>query len=123
MWTIFTELPIVFIYNSKLVSEEEAPVSWEEFLKERWTGQIAFADPRKSGTGYTALATMAQILRLDETEMMDQFVAVLDGKLSAGSGEVVREVSAGVRLVGITLEEAAKKEIAAGADIGMVRCV
>ncbi len=120
MWTIFTELPIVFIYNSKLVSEEEAPVSWEEFLKERWTGQIAFADPRKSGTSYTALATMAQILRLDETEMMDQFVAVLDGKLSAGSGEVVREVSAGVRLVGITLEEAAKKEIAAGADIGMV---
>ena len=120
MWTIFTELPIVFIYNSKLVSEEQAPVSWGEFLKERWTGQIAFADPRKSGTSYTALATMAQILELDEAEMMDQFVTVLDGKLSAGSGEVVREVSAGVRLVGITLEEAAKKEIAAGADIGMV---
>lgn len=120
MWTIFTELPIVFIYNSKLVSEEQAPMSWGEFLGEKWRGQIAFADPRKSGTSYTALATMAQILGLDEEQMLEQFAAALDGKLSAGSGEVVREVGAGVRLVGITLEEAAKKEIAAGADIGMV---
>ncbi len=120
MWTIFTELPIVFIYNSKMVSEEEAPLSWAEFLEKRWKGQIAFADPRKSGTSYTALATMAQILKLDEEDLQAQLVEVLDGKISAGSGEVVREVGAGVRLVGITLEEAAKKEIAAGADIGMV---
>lgn len=119
-WTIFTELPIVFIYNSKLVGEEQAPVSWADFWGERFRGQIAFADPRKSGTSYTALATMAQILKMDEKEMLGQFVTALDGRISAGSGEVVQEVSAGVRLVGITLEEAAIKEIAAGADIGMV---
>lgn len=120
MWTIFTELPIVFIYNNKLVGQDEAPRGWAEFLGDKWKGRIAFADPRKSGTSYTALATMAQILKMDEEEVLLQFAEALDGNISAGSGEVLEEVAAGVRLVGITLEETAKKGIAAGADIGMV---
>lgn len=119
-WTPFTELPIVFIYNNKLVEEDEAPRSWEEFLTDRWKGKIAYADPRKSGSSYTAVATMAQILDMDVEPMLEAFVEALDGKISAGSGEVVDEVSAGIRLVGITLEETARKRIALGADIAMV---
>lgn len=119
-WTPFTELPIVFIYNNKLVDEEEAPRGWEEFLTGRWKGKIAFADPRKSGSSYTAAATMAQILDMEAEPMLEAFVAALDGNISAGSGEVVDEVSAGSRLVGITLEETARKRIALGADIAMV---
>lgn len=120
IWTPFTELPIVFIYNNKLVEESEAPHSWEEFLTDRWKGKIAYADPRKSGSSYTAVATMAQILDMDVQPMLEAFVTALDGKISAGSGEVVDEVSAGIRLVGITLEETARKRIALGADIAMV---
>lgn len=119
-WTPFTELPIVFIYNNKLVDEEEAPESWAEFLTDRWRGRIAFADPRKSGSSYTAAATMAQVLDMDVQPMLKAFVEALDGNISAGSGEVVDEVSAGIRLVGITLEETARKRIALGADIAMV---
>lgn len=119
-WTPFTELPIVFIYNNKLVDEEEAPEGWTEFLTDRWKGKIAFADPRKSGSSYTAAATMAQVLEMDVRPMLKAFVEALDGKISAGSGEVVDEVSAGIRLVGITLEETARKRIAQGADIAMV---
>lgn len=119
-WTAFTELPIVFIYNNKLVSEEEAPHSWKDFLDERWHGKIAFAAPGKSGTSYTALATMIQVLDMDEKELLEDFVYALDGKVSAGSGEVVDEVSTGIRLAGITLEETAKKRIARGADISMI---
>lgn len=119
-WTPFTELPIVFIYNNKLVDEEEAPEGWAEFLTDRWKGKIAFADPRKSGSSYTAVATMAQVLGMDAEPMLKSFVAALDGNISAGSGEVVDEVSAGIRLVGITLEETARKRIALGADIAMV---
>ncbi len=119
-WTPFTELPIVFIYNSKLVDEEDAPKGWAEFLTDRWKGKIAFADPRKSGSSYTAIATMAQVLDMDVQPMLEGFFAALDGKISAGSGEVVDEVSAGIRLVGITLEETARKRIALGADIAMV---
>lgn len=119
-WTIFSELPIVFIYNNKLVSEKDAPDSWEEFLTEKWKGKIAFADPQKSGTSYTALATMSQILDMDDRAMLQKFAEALDGRISPGSGDVTKEVSAGSRLVGITLEETAKKEMAKGADIGMV---
>ncbi|MDD3252968.1 MAG: ABC transporter substrate-binding protein [Lachnospiraceae bacterium] len=123
-WTIFTELPIVFIYNNKLVSEEDAPRSWEEFLGDKWKGQIAFADPRKSGTSYTALSTMIQITgregSMDIEDTLNQFTEALDGNISAGSGELIKEIGDGFRLVGITLEEAARKEIAAGLDIGMV---
>lgn len=119
-WTPFTELPIVFIYNNKLVDEEEAPTGWSDFLTGQWKGKIAFADPRKSGSSYTALATMAQVLKMDVQPMLKAFVAALGGRISAGSGEVVDEVSAGSRLVGITLEETARKRIALGADISMV---
>ena len=57
-WTAFTELPIVFIYNNKLVSSREAPKMWEELFDSRWKGKIAFADPNNSGTSYTILSTM-----------------------------------------------------------------
>ena len=119
-WTAFTELPIVFIYNNKLVSAEAAPHSWKDFLDDKWRGKIAFAAPGKSGTSYTALATMIQVLDMDERKLMEDFVSALDGKVSAGSGEVVDEVSTGIHLVGITLEETAKKRIAKGADITMI---
>lgn len=119
-WTAFSELPIVFIYNNKLVSDTEAPHSWNDFFREEWRGKIAFAAPGKSGTSYTALATMIQVLNVDEQRLLEDFVTALDGYYSNGSGEVVDEVSTGIRLVGITLEETAKKRIKKGADITMV---
>lgn len=119
-WTVFTELPIVFIYNNKLVDKDDAPASWQSLLDDHWKGKIAFADPGKSGTSYTALATMIQVLDLDVETVMRAFTDALDGNVSAGSGEVVSEVASGTRLVGITLEEAARKRIAQGADIAMI---
>lgn len=120
VWTVFSELPIVFVYNNKLVDKKEAPKGWTELLDEKWHGKIAFADAEKSGTSYTALATMIQVLDMEETELLRQFAKALDGKISDGSRAVMDEVESGVRLVGITLEETAKKRIAAGADISML---
>lgn len=154
-WTVFSELPIVFIYNNKLVNQEEIPVSWHEFLTDKWKGKIAFADPGMSGTSCTALATMLQVLLEEdseakaagagkngtesdtksgergtepvmagigsrEREVLARFAEALDGNLSQGSGQVLDEVASGTRLVGITLEESARKRMALGADISMV---
>ncbi|MDD3369628.1 MAG: ABC transporter substrate-binding protein [Lachnospiraceae bacterium] len=116
-WTSLSSLPIVFIYNNKLVYSAGTPRSWEELLDQRWKGKIAFADPRKSGTSFTALSTMLQILGEDS---MEPFTDNLDGHISEDSGAVLDEVISGTRLIGITLEETALKRIAAGADIGMV---
>ena len=119
-WTPFTVLPIVFIYNNKLVPSGQEPRSWEEFLTDRWKGQIAFADPARSGTSYTILSTMLQLTGQEPEKLFRSFLSALDGRLQAGSGDVISDVASGGALVGITLEEAARKEIARGVDISMV---
>lgn len=121
-YTVFSKLPIVFIYNNKLVISAGTPRSWEELLNSRWQGKIAFADPAQSGSSYTELLTMTQILskEFDEDEILQAFAKNLAGNISAGSATVVDEVIQGERLVGITYEEIALRRIAMGADIGMV---
>ena len=116
-WTPFTELPIVFIYNSKIVQPDAAPHSWHEFLDGSWKGMISFADPSMSGTSYTILETMREATQLPEEEILTRFCDDLDGHLAKGSGDVLSEVANGDKLVGITLEESAFKEIARGSDV------
>ncbi|MGE5678381.1 MAG: ABC transporter substrate-binding protein [Pseudomonadota bacterium] len=119
-WTVFSKLPIVFVYNNKLVYETAAPKGWEDLLQERWKGKIAYADPHKSGSGYTILMTLMQVMGKDNWKAMEQFSDVLDGKLLEDSSDVINEVASGTKLIGITLEESALKRIAAGMDITMV---
>ena len=121
-YTVFSRLPIVIVYNSKLVFPAGTPRSWKELLDPRWKGEIAFADPEKSGSCYTALLTMIQLLSEDmtEEEVLEKFSSNLDGKLLSGSGDVLDQVIAGTQLVGIALEETTLKEMADHADIGMV---
>lgn len=119
-WTVFSKLPIVFVYNNKLVYQTAAPKGWKDLLQERWKGKIAYADPHKSGSGYTILMTLMQVLGKDNWKAMEQFSDVLDGKLVEDSSDVINEVASGTKLVGITLEESALKRIAAGMDITMV---
>jgi len=79
-YTVFSQLPIVFIYNEKLVLSASTPRSWEELLSLRWKGKIAFANPNTSGSSYTALTTMIQVLGIsDEEKTIAEFVDILDG--------------------------------------------
>ncbi len=119
-WTPFTELPIVFVYNNKLLSEQEAPVSWEEILSDpRFRGQIAFADPSNSGTGYTVLATLLQLTDEADEQIISKFCDQLSGKVLEGSGEVIPAVADGEYLTGITLEETAIQYMAQNSDISI----
>src|SRR5690625_2006768 len=38
-----------FAYNTELVSEEEAPKTWEDLLDPKWEGKIQFPNPAASG--------------------------------------------------------------------------
>ena len=116
-WTAFSVLPIVFIYNNKLVYPVAAPRTWEELQTDRWQGKVAFADPSKSGSIYTALCTMMQALPQEDELILQNFSMTLDGYASPNSGAVLDEVNAGRKLVGITLEETARKRIEGGADL------
>ena len=95
LWTPFSALPIVLIYNPKLVERTEL-TSWQDLLRPEFCGRIAFADPAVSGSEN------------------------LSGKLLSSSGDILDSVADGTDWVGITLEETALKRIAAGENLRMV---
>ena len=119
-WTPFTELPIVFVYNKKLVSFSEVPTTWTELFDSKWRGQIAFADPGNSGTSYTILSTMEQLFGEEPQSLVPRFYEQLDGRILPSSGQIIPEVADGTFLIGITLEETAKKAEGGYEDISML---
>ncbi len=66
VWTPFTELPIVLIYNNKLVDAASAPRGFEDLFDGNWDGKVSFADPGRSGSSCTMLETMIQVLPMRE---------------------------------------------------------
>lgn len=120
VYTPFSVLPTVFVYNNKLVYPVAAPKTWAELLTDRWKGKIAFADPTRSGSSYTALCTMIQAVDEDEQTALMLFANALDGNTSSDSGAVLDEVNAGTRLVGVTIEGMAKQRMLEGADLSII---
>lgn len=119
IWTPFSSLPVVLIYNTRLVSPGEI-TGWADLLDPVWRGKIAFTDPHVSGSSYTAAVTMLSCLPGDDWDVMDRFVENLGGNILQDSGDVVATVAVGSRSVGVTLEETALKRQAQGADIAIV---
>lgn len=120
LWTPFSVIPMVIIYNKKLVAQNEV-TGWHDLLLEQWRGKIAFADPNTSGSSYTAVMTMIQCLDKDQTTVVERFADNLkDNYLLPRSGEVISKVENGSMYLGITLEEIALKHLADGADIGII---
>lgn len=118
-WTPFSALPVVLIYNTKLVSPEQL-TDWSDLEDPAFAGRIAFADPAVSGSSFTALVTRLFAAGENSEEAMLRLAQNLQGKQLGSSGDVLTAVADGSCLVGITLEETALKRIAAGADIAMV---
>lgn len=119
LWTPFSALPVVLIYNTKLMHPEQL-TSWSDLLKPEFNGKIAFADPSVSGSSFTALVTMLYAVGGDVDSAIQSFADCLEGAQLSGSGDVTVSVADGTNLAGVTLEETAMKRIAAGDDIAMV---
>lgn len=122
-WFGFALLPMVMIYNTDLVTEEEAPTSWSDLTDPKWRGRIAMASPVKSGSAYTITATLLTAFgREDEGgfDFVKEFVANLDGKVLGGSSAVPKGVVDGEYAIGLTLESSAIKYKNAGGHIEIV---
>lgn len=118
-WTPFSSLPIVLIYNPKLV-KFNPPEGWSSLLDPERKGKIAFANPAVSGSSYTALITMIQALGRDPTECITEFYNNLDGRIISSSSGVIDAVAQGECFIGVTLEVTAIEGIKDGYDIAMV---
>ena len=119
LWTPFSALPVVLIYNPKLVAPGQLS-GWTDLLRPEFRGKIAFADPAVSASCYTGLVTMLCALDAPQEETLRRFAENLDGRLLAGSGDILSSVADGTDCVGITLEETALRRIAAGENLRMV---
>lgn len=122
-WTGVSPLPMVIIYNKKLVSDSDAPKSWADLTDPKWKGKIAYADPTASGSAYTQLCTMLTAYGKDDGKGWDfikKFVANLNGKLLSSSGDVPKKVNDGELSVGLTLEKEAMLYLNAKGSLGMV---
>lgn len=117
-YTPFSVLPVVMIYNPKLVDPEQL-FGWRDLLDQKWRGNIAMANPTVSGSGYTAAITMLSCIEGDMWTNLRQLAENLDGKALSDSGYVVDNVANGSMLIGVTLEETALRQIESGADIAI----
>ncbi len=119
LWTPFSSLPVVLIYNTKLVDPQEV-TRWRDLLSPEVQGKIAFTDPSISGSCFTGLVTLLDALGGDRDETIRLFADNLKGRQLDSSGEVLTSVAEGTDWIGVTLEETALKRIAAGDDIALV---
>ena len=128
VWTPFSALPVVLIYNEKLLSSEELG-SWKDVLAPKYKGKIAMANPAYSASAFTGLLSFEKAVQEEtdstedsdgDKEILPRIAKQLDGKEYTDSGEVPEAVADGSKLVGITLEETALKYMAKGENIGIV---
>lgn len=119
LWTPFSVLPVVLIYNPRLI-DDGAITSWSDLLEPGFRGKIAFADPAVSGSSFTALMTMLQAIGGDVDANLHAFADNLAGLELASSGDVLTEVSDGSFWIGVTLEETALKRADAGDSLRLV---
>lgn len=119
LWTPFSALPVVLIYNTKLVAPDQL-TRWSDLLDPVLRGKIAFTDPAVSGSSYTELVTMLSALGGERDDVIRRFAQNLGGVQLDSSGKVLTAVADGNALVGVTLEESALKRIAEEKNIAMV---
>jgi len=60
--------PLGFGYNTELLAKKKMPVPkvWADLLKPEYKGEIQVSDPRASGTAYTMIATLVQMMGEDK---------------------------------------------------------
>lgn len=108
-----------FGYNSTMVTENP-PACWADLLDPRFDDDIQVANPNSSGTAYTLLATLVQIMGEDEAFA---FLGQLDENVSqyTQSGAApIRAAATGETAIGIVFMHDAVAQAVQGAPITAV---
>lgn len=90
-----------FAYNTDLVTEEEAPKTWEDLLDPKWKGQIQFPNPAASGT--STLMVMSYMMKHGEEAGWEYFQKLADqaNSIPDSGSAPTSAVAMGEALIGI----------------------
>ena len=74
--------PLGFAYNTEILAKKNLPVprTWDDLLKPIYKGEIQAANPTSSGTAYTMIATLVQLMGEDKAF---QYLKELDKNITA----------------------------------------
>ncbi|WP_408008554.1 ABC transporter substrate-binding protein [Pseudalkalibacillus sp. A8] len=109
-----------FVYNTDLVSEEEAPKTWEELLDPKWEGKIQFSNPAASGTA--TLMVLSQMMLQGEDKGWEFFQKLSDQANSipdSGSGPT-QSVAKGEAAIGVGFDFMAYEQQAKGETVDFI---
>ena len=104
--------PLGFGYNTELVAKKKLPVpkSWADLLKPEYKGEIQVANPASSGTAYTMVATLVQLMGEDKAfDYMKQLHKNISQYTRSGTGPI-KAVARGETAVSISFVHDAPQE-------------
>jgi len=119
LWTGFAARVRVIAYNTKNVTEGDAPKSVLELANAKWKGQVAIADPRFGSTSFHVAALYVAL----GDEKADDFFRRLKAngvKIVSGNSVVRDMVVRGEVKVGLTDTDDVNVAVQQGAPIAMV---
>ena len=83
--------PLGFGYNPELLAKKKLPVprSWADLLKPEYRGEIQVANPASSGTAYTMVATLVQLMGEEQAfDYMKQLHRNISQYTRSGTGPI-----------------------------------
>ena len=96
--------PLGFGYNSELIAKKKlvVPKTWNDLLNPALKGEIQVANPASSGTAYTMVATLVQLMGEDKAfEYMKQLHKNISQYTRSGTGPI-KSVARGETTVSIS---------------------
>ncbi len=130
--------PLGFGYNPELLAKKKLPVpkTWADLLKPAYKGDIQVANPASSGTAYTMVATLVQLMGEDKAfdymkalhKNISQYTRSGTGPIKAvARGETAVSISfvhdgPGEKLAGFPVETVTPAE-GTGAEIGSMSLI
>lgn len=110
-----------FGFNTELLAKKklEAPKCWMDLTKPEYKGDVQMANPAASGTAYTALATVVQIMGEDKAF---EFMKALHRNISqyprSGAGPI-KSAARGETAIAVTFMHDVSTELKNGFPVGM----
>lgn len=99
--------PVVMVYNSRVVSDDEMPdtreglTSWLMENRDRMSGLVATYDPERSGLGFFAVSADAQ--NSDALWPLVTAFGAVDTKFYTSTGTMLEKISAGEHAIGYNI--------------------